>query len=876
MNSKEKRPKKLFEEALSQVKAESLNGDDVRGAAEKAWATVQAEANTSAATPVARISGCEDFQALMPDYLAHQLAPARRTLLEDHLRECVECRKSFWTQKAPEAAKPLRTRHASPVWKWAAAACLLVAFGVGQYLVLDKYVFSDRSLQAVAQQINGRLLVVEGATLKPVSIGQIVELDQLVKTGRGSDAVLRLNDGSLVEMRERSELSLDATSKGPMIRLRRGSVIVQAAKQKEGHRLAVDTDDCRVTVKGTVFAVTRATRGARVSVVEGEVWVQQGGETKTLRPGQQISTSATLQAVPIEEEVSWSRNADQHLALLRELVTLGQDLATRMASDELRYNSNLLPLIPENTVFYAAFPNVSQSFGEAYDSFRGRIQADPALQGWWQQMNEPGEAGLTPEEVIDRVRQLGAHLGREIVVAVAQPQTGDHKLLLLAEVNDAAALRAALAEDLTVINSAAGRQAAVLVDNPSALTADPASESLLFYLGPGFLAVSPNVEEIQRVSVAGVSGATPPSSAFRQRLAQTYDEGAGWLFAADMERLIGSATEKSGDAERSMQEKLGLSDFQQLVIEQKSVNGQLQSRAVLGFNQPRRGLTSWLGESGPMGALEFVSPDAFAVGCFLIKDPALIIDEIFDITQSAEGQNGLQEVVDYLAAQGLNIREDIAAPLGSEVLFAVDGPLLPSPAWKVVVEVDDQARLQRTMERLVLLANQEAEQRGKPGVTLIPATLGGMSYYRVVTQSGPEVTYMYWNGYMVVTPSAALLSQAVQYASSGYTLGQAPAFRALFPAEGSDYCAGLLYQNFTPVLGSLASYVPENSALTPDQLKTLKETITKTPPTLIAVYGGPDNIVFSSRGLPGLNMLAMAAVGDLWHMANATPQALIK
>ena len=94
--------------------------------------------------------------------------------------------------------------------------------------------------------------------------------------------------------------------------------------------------------------------------------------------------------------------------------------------------------------------------------------------------------------------------------------------------------------------------------------------------------------------------------------------------------------------------------------------------------------------------------------------------------------------------------------------------------------------------------------------------------------------------------------------------------------RSSDYCSGVMYQNFMPLVSMLADYVPENGALTPDQLKTLRETAAKTPPTLIAVYGASDSIVFSSRGMPGLNLLTMAALGDLRHIAEAAPQALVK
>ena len=870
MNPKENEPKDVLTEALLQAKSETLSGDEVRQAGDRVWAAMEKE-SVIAPAQVDRIQGCVDYQALIPEYVAHQLNPARRTLLEYHLRECVECRKVLWMKRAPQAqaARPRTMPGMRPAFKWAIAACLIVAFAVAQYLLLEKYVFIDNSFSAVAQQIDGRLLQIDGNLTKPVAVGQEINLEEIVRTGRDSNAVLKLKDGSLVEMKDRSEISLDSSSRGPVIRVSRGSIIVQAAKQEEGRRLSVDTSDCRVTVKGTVFSVTRAPKGSRVSVIEGEVWVQQGKDTKVLKPGEQLSTHPSLRSASVAEEISWSRDADKHLALLREFVILGKDIAEGIAGVGLRYQSDLLPLIPQDAIFYAAFPNVTDSFGQAYDAFRQRLSENPELSAWWEEKNQSNSTSeLTPEEAIARLRRDGQYLGQEIAVAMGSAESNS-RLLILADVKDNNGLRTALQDDIAKLNEMAQKQVAVWVDNPAQLT--PGTEALYFYLKPGLLAISPSVDEIQRVAVANTASA--PANAFAQRLAKTYAEGAGLVVAADMERIMSPVTTASQKPD--VTEQLGLMDFQQLIFEQKTVSGQVQSRAVLSFNQQRRGMAAWLGEPGPMGALEYVSPDAFAAACFLLKDPALIVDEISQILQSSEG-DGWQSLLDFQAKQGLNIREDLAVPLGTEFLFAVDGTLLPKPSWKIVAEVDDPVRLQKTIEQMVAGINAEAQQNGQAGLTLVPETSGGISYYRLTPSVGPEITYMYWEGYLIMTPGQAFLSQAIQYRNSGYTLAKSPTFRGLFPVEGSDECSGIIYQNFMPLVGSLAKYVPEQgTGLTAEQVSNLRETASKLPPTLIVVSGRSNEIVFSGRGLPGLNFLTMAAFGNLGNMVKMSPEAMI-
>ena len=64
-------------------------------------------------------------------------------------------------------------------------------------------------------------------------------------------------------------------SRGDLIRLSGGSIIVNASEQLGSH-LYVQTKDVTVTVVGTVFLVNVEETGSRVAVIEGEVRVQQG------------------------------------------------------------------------------------------------------------------------------------------------------------------------------------------------------------------------------------------------------------------------------------------------------------------------------------------------------------------------------------------------------------------------------------------------------------------------------------------------------------------------------------------------------------------------------------------------------------------------
>ncbi len=134
-----------------------------------------------------------------------------------------------------------------------------------------------------------------------------------------------LADDSSVEMRAHSEMVVGRASDGIQIELKTGDIIVTAAEQ-HGGRLSVRTKDmtvalstvapAKVDVAETVFLVNTGTDGSRVGVIEGEVRVRErNGETR-LRPGQQVATSPTIAGRPLREDITWSRNADAHLAIL--------------------------------------------------------------------------------------------------------------------------------------------------------------------------------------------------------------------------------------------------------------------------------------------------------------------------------------------------------------------------------------------------------------------------------------------------------------------------------------------------------------------------------------------------------------------------------
>jgi len=174
------------------------------------------------------------------------------------------------------------------------------------------------------------LAVVEGR------IGGPIQSDQIVRS-KDRAMVLALTEGSRIEMRPNSKLTLQRAVDGIRIRLGSGGVIVSAAKQQADRHLYVLTKDVIVSVVGTVFLVNAEEEGSRVAVIQGEVRVQQGASVKRLLPGEQVATGSSLEALPVAQEISWSRSAAVHMALLQQGTSAAAERAKTAAPTHLEF-----------------------------------------------------------------------------------------------------------------------------------------------------------------------------------------------------------------------------------------------------------------------------------------------------------------------------------------------------------------------------------------------------------------------------------------------------------------------------------------------------------------------------------------------------------
>ena len=321
--------------------------------------------------------------------------------------------------------------------------------------------------------------------------------------------MLRLADGSMVDVNERTELFVTAAWSGQAIHLQRGDIIVKAAKQRSGH-LRVLTRDSIASVKGTVFAVSAGMGGSVVSVVEGSVAVNQPGREVLLSPGQQAASMPAL-ASSVANAVSWSPEAESYLELLTSLVKIERELAKLPA--ELRTNSTLLSYLPASAVVYGAVPNPGLTIGRALSLAEEQSGQNATFGAWWN-----SETGQLLKQMTDRVQTVNQMLGEEIVFCASLPGAGEPVPIVMAGVRPGR--RAELASALEGLFAAAGESPAAYSVSDDLLVVSSSPSNLAWALAH-----------------QGQGAGAPFAAALRDR----YQRGVGWLIGMDAPPLVNMA-----------------------------------------------------------------------------------------------------------------------------------------------------------------------------------------------------------------------------------------------------------------------------------------------------------------------------------------------
>ena len=907
----------ILDQVTSRIHSEQIDDQVVSEASARVWTRLEKDAARMSANPLPdagapnldHIEGCADFQSLIPAYLGGKLSEPRALLLVDHTHECIPCRRALKQARearvetiAPVRRKQQRktgTYNLRPVvMRWGIAAALLIGLGLISLPLIQRY---TGSIEATVQAADGPLYLIADSKTRSLNAGEKIGRGDVIRTAKDGHAIVRLEDGTTIEMKDRSEVSIRRTLSGTTLHVDGGSVIVEAANQKAKRRTVVgklvkelkrlfgsqesgdffvETNDSLVSVTGTTFAVNAGTKGSRVSVIEGEVHLDRNGSDKVIRAGEQATTNAAIETIPVKDEVAWSNNAARYAKVLEGLAALRKDL-NAVPKPGVRNSTKLLDMMPQNTVLYAAVPNLAASIVESNRIIEERIQQNPALKDWF--ANQQNARGPQMNQAITTIKEFGEQLGDEIAVGAGMNDQGQPgEPIVLAQLKNPGGFRAFFDSELQKLNSSNKGPQVQWVDDPqNAQAAAPATgdKQLYVWISGDILVASPKLEQLQTIA-KGNSGFS--ATQFYSRIAQVYSEGAGIVVAADLDKIIahtrGVRRLAVGDQHEKALNQLGVFNMKSFVLDQKDTDGKTHTRAVLSYTEADHGVTSWLAQPAPMGSLEYISPDANLVAGFVIKNPTAVVDDLLGVL------NGVcpdlnKHLTELETNHGLNVRKDFAAPLGGEYAFAIDGPILPTPSWKLVFQVNDPVHLQQTFERVVEEVNREAAKEGKKGLEWNNSESGGRAFYALRSKDfgGVEVNYVFANGYLIAGPTRALIDQALRYHDSGATLTHSPQFMAGLPADGNVNFSALIYHNLAPLVQPFANRIGSNP--TSDQQKAIAAMAANMQPTLAYAYAFGDHVevAANTEGGPfGLSPAALLGMPNAFELHHILEQGLKK
>ncbi|HEX2454178.1 MAG TPA: FecR domain-containing protein [Vicinamibacterales bacterium] len=779
-----------LERALQEMKEEDVDADTLEAARTRVWEQV---ANAGSVT-------CAEFRQDFRAYLGKELGGSRRILVEDHLSRCPGCRARIAEMKGerPVVVMPMRSSSRRVQWgALAAAAALLFAVLYLGRDAIDAMMGPGGPRATVVSAEGGLYRLPVGSLEAGATIGQ----RESVRTGPGAHAVLRLADGSMVDVNERTELFVTAAWSGQAIHLQRGDIIVKAAKQRRG-RLRVLTHDSIASVKGTVFAVSAGMGGSVVSVVEGSVAVNQPGREVVLSPGEQAASIPAL-ASSVAQAVSWSPEADSYLELLGSLVKIERELNFPA---ELRTNSALLSYLPAGAVVYGTIPNPGLTIDRALSLAEEQSAQNATFGAWWN-----SETGRLLKQMTERVQSVNPLLGDEIVFCASLPGLDEPVPIVMARVQPGK--RAELSSALEGLFAAAEESPAYSVSDELMVVSSSPSHLAwaLAHLGQGV------------------------GSAFATAIGERYRRGVGWLIGMDAPPLV---TMASGDDAPPIK-LAGMIGMKYLFLEQRAPAGAVENEVTFAFQAARTGMGSWLADAGSGGAAEYLPADALVAGYVSTREPLQLFEEFTaQITKSEpDFERGLASMDEKL---GAGFVQNLTAAFGTEAALALTGLSASGPTWVMASVANNPAVIDSSLQKLVERFNAELgpDEQGKR-IVLTQESAGGRTWSTMKPGELPlGITWTYDRGYMVAASERAAAERAIATQNGGSALVWSPEFLGQLPSSAGLHPSAFAWLNAKGALGIL-------SALTTNPA--VGELAAGHDPILVVFDGTPERIHAASR-----------------------------
>ena len=531
--------------------------------------------------------------------------------------------------------------------------------------------------------------------------------------------------------------------------------------------------------------------------------------------------------------------------LAPELGKLADRMKNEVSLPPDRNHSRLLPMLPEATTYYAAFPNYGDAAHQALTILQQELKESAVLREWLLH-GQNGVQLAQVEDGVEKFYEFSQYLGDEIIVSGDTSST-KNSFMLLAEVRKPG-LKSFLQQ---LIQTWSGPTKPMLrVFDPQELAQadkETIAQSLVILVRPDLVVAGPSAEALKALNAQlDRKNGTLASTPFGQRLEQSYQGGAGVLVAADLQKII-SQLPGGQPQNQDMLNHAGFDNVKFFVWEHKTVANQGVSGAEVSFNGPRHGIASWLLAPGELGSLDFVSPGAVSVVSVRLKNFAEIFDGVRELATAAN-PNAFITLDQMQQMMNVNLRNDLLNYLQGEITLEFDGLVEQRPEWKAIFRVTDPERLQQALGKLLAASGQGI----KPS-----SAEGGTKYYSVAVPSPGtpmQITYAFAGGYFVIASTRELAAQAIQAHNSGTSFAKSSKFTSSAPQGRTEQASGLIY--YDPVSMSAIRL----QAASPEVTQMLSHM--QSSPVVARAYGDEDaiRVASNSGGADAAAILVVAAI----------------
>ena len=644
--------------------------------------------------------------------------------------------------------------------------------------------------------------------------------------------MLRLADGSMVDVNERTELYVTAAWSGQAIHLQRGDIIVKAAKQRRGH-LQVLTRDSIASVKGTVFAVSAGMGGSVVSVVEGSVAVNQPGKDVLLRPGQQAASIPSL-ATSVASAVSWSPDAESYLELLRSFVHIERELSN--LPGELRTNSALLSYLPAGAVVYGSVPNPGLTIDRALSLAEEQSAQNATFGAWWN-----SETGRLLRQMTDRIQSVSSLLGEEVVFSASIGALNEPVPIVMARVQSGK--RAELTSALEGLFAAASESAAS------------------YSVSDDLMVVSDSPAHVTWALAGLGQGA---GSSFAAAIGERYRRGVGWLIAMDAPSLVTTA---SGDDAPPVK-LAGMVGMKYIFLEQRAPAGAVENEVTFAFQGARTGMGSWLADAGSGGAAEYLPVDALVAGYVSTREPLQLFEE-FTAQITRVDPNFEHGMADMDAKLGAGFVQNLASALGTEAALALTGLSTTGPTWIMASVANNPTVIDGSLQKLVETFNaQLGPDEQSKRIVLSQESANGRTWSTMKPGGVPVgITWTYDRGYLVAGSDRAVAERAIATKEGGSQLVWSPEFLGQLPSSAGLHPSAFAWLNPKGALSML-------SALTTNPA--VSELVGGRDPILVVFDGTPEQIHAASRTRISGLIMDLMLIENLGRTTSAPPSGSVQ